>query len=76
MTTQANNNESFRAYLKRFYAKLAEIEKPNDRLATMGFKQGLYLNKKKYDMPSWQSALMPLKTSSIGMIKLRRKAPT
>lgn len=60
MAIQANT-ESLRAYLKRFLAKLVEIEKSYDRLATMGFKQGLYvysllsqkLNKKKYDIPPW-----------------------
>lgn len=60
MAIQANN-ESLRAYLKQFLAKLVEIEKSYDRLATMGFKQGLYvysplsqkLNKKKYDIPPW-----------------------
>ncbi|KAB2612117.1 hypothetical protein D8674_039694 [Pyrus ussuriensis x Pyrus communis] len=56
MTAQAKN-ESLKAYLKQFHAELVKIEKSNDRLATMVFKQGLYihsplsqkLKKKKYD---------------------------
>lgn len=30
-------------YLKRFWAELAEVEKFDDKLATMAFKQGLYV---------------------------------
>ncbi|KAB2626960.1 hypothetical protein D8674_020578 [Pyrus ussuriensis x Pyrus communis] len=46
-----------RTYLKRFQAELAEVEKPDGKLAIMTFKQGLYvhsplsqkLNKGKHD---------------------------
>ncbi|CAN6557546.1 unnamed protein product [Malus baccata var. baccata] len=41
MSTQTMN-EIFRAYLKRSCAELVEIEKLDDRLTTMDFKQGLY----------------------------------
>ncbi|CAN6687677.1 unnamed protein product [Malus baccata var. baccata] len=44
-------------YVKRFRAKLVEVEKSDDKLAIMAFKQGFYvhfslsqkLNKRKYD---------------------------
>lgn len=44
-------------YLKRFRAKLAKVEKLDDRLPSMAFEQGFYvhfslskkLNKRKYD---------------------------
>lgn len=50
-------DESLRTYLKRFQAELAEVEKPDGKLAIMTFKQGLYvhsplsqkLNKGKHD---------------------------
>lgn len=45
------------AYLKWFHSKLTDVERLQDRLATMAYKQRLYvnshfshkLNKKKYD---------------------------
>lgn len=55
MSSQTKN-ESLRAQLKRFRAELVEIEKLDDRLATIDFKRRLYvhsplsrkLNQKKY----------------------------
>ncbi|RXH80798.1 hypothetical protein DVH24_004712 [Malus domestica] len=57
-----SKEESLRTYIKRFQAEVAEVEKPDNRLATMvfnrgAFKQGLHvhsplsekLNKRKYD---------------------------
>lgn len=48
---------SLMIYLKCLCTEIVEIEKPDDRLATMAFKQGMYvhspfsykLNKRKYD---------------------------
>lgn len=52
-----SKDESLKAYLKRFCLELAKVERPDDRLATMVFKQTFYvhsplsqkLNKRKYD---------------------------
>ncbi|RXI07418.1 hypothetical protein DVH24_026554 [Malus domestica] len=39
-----NEDESLRAFLKWFHDELVEEERPDDRLATMAFKQGLYVH--------------------------------
>lgn len=61
------------AYLKRFHVKLAEVERLDDILAIMAYKQGLYvnslfsqkLNKRKYDY----ATLAECMTSLTGMTK-------
>ncbi|KAB2611259.1 hypothetical protein D8674_019291 [Pyrus ussuriensis x Pyrus communis] len=40
--TPQSNDESLMTYLKRFSAELAKVEKLDDMLAIMLFKQGLY----------------------------------
>ncbi|KAB2597180.1 hypothetical protein D8674_000100 [Pyrus ussuriensis x Pyrus communis] len=37
-------DKSLKTYLKRFRPELAKVEKPDDKLATMAFKQSLYVN--------------------------------
>lgn len=52
-----SKDESLWAYLKRFCLELAKVERLDDKLATMAFKQALYvhsplsqkINKRKYD---------------------------